>query len=47
MHFDWQALLQQLAPIIIAWVLGSLGVGIPKLTPSRVMNKPEDPAGGL
>lgn len=37
MHFepDWTQLLVG----VISWLLGALGVGLPKVTPNRVMNK--------
>lgn len=37
MNWDWQELLRTVVPVIIAWVLGSLGIGV--AVPNRVMNK--------
>lgn len=42
-NFDWVNLLQTVVPVIVSWLLGALGIGIPKLTPNRITNK-QDPA---
>lgn len=41
MHFDWTTLWQTVVPVIVSWLLGSLGIGVPKVTPQRIMNKPK------
>lgn len=38
-NFDWVSLLQQVVPVVVSWLLGALGIGVPKLTPSRIINK--------
>lgn len=38
-NFDWTSLLQQVVPVILSWLMGALGIGIPKATPNRIMNK--------
>lgn len=37
MNFDpnWNDLIV----MVVSWLLGALGIGIPKVTPQRVMNK--------
>lgn len=40
MNWDWKSLLKSVLPIVLSWLLGSLGVGVPQLTPNRVMNQP-------
>ncbi|WNK14435.1 MAG: hypothetical protein [Microvirus sp.] len=38
MKWDWQSLLQTVLPAIFTWLLGALGVGVPKVTPERKFN---------
>lgn len=40
MNWDWKGLLRTVLPVIVSWLLGALGVGIPAATPNRVMNTP-------
>lgn len=40
MHWDWKSLIKTLVPIIVSWLLGSLGIGVPQLTPDRIANTP-------
>lgn len=40
MNWDWKSLVRQIVPIVLSWLLGALGVGIPQVTPSRVVNVP-------
>lgn len=37
-NWDWRGLLKSVLPIVLSWLLGSLGIGVPQLTPNRVMN---------
>lgn len=37
MSWDWRQLLQDVLPVVVAWLLGSLGIGYP--IPKRIMNK--------
>lgn len=39
MNWDWKSLLRNVLPVILSWLLGSLGVGVPQLTPARIMNQ--------
>lgn len=41
-NWDWATLIQTVTPVIISWLLGALGIGVPKLTPDRVMNKTDN-----
>lgn len=43
MKFDWAELLRTVVPVIVSWLLGSLGIGVPRLTPPRIMNKDVGP----
>lgn len=39
-NWNWDALIQGIAPVIVGWLFGILGVGPPKVTPNRLVNKP-------
>lgn len=39
MHWDWTSFLQTVVPVVVSWLLGALGIGVPKVTPARIMNK--------
>lgn len=38
-NFDWQALLTAVIPVVFSWLMGSLGIGVPGVTPQRRFNK--------
>lgn len=40
MNWDWKGLLKSVLPVIVSWLLGALGVGIPQVTPNRIVNTP-------
>jgi hypothetical protein len=37
--WNWLDLFQAVVPVVVSWLMGALGIGIPKVTPSRIMNK--------
>lgn len=40
-QWNWDLLIQSVVPVIVGWLFGVLGIGPPKVTPNRVMNKNE------
>ena len=40
MNWDWKSLLRSVLPVVLSWLLGTLGVGVPQLTPQRIVNTP-------
>lgn len=38
-NWNWDTLIQSVVPVIVGWLFGVLGIGPPRVTPDRVMNK--------